>query len=103
MSTAGIDEKVPRIKVAWAQRGFSFEHWNDPPGRVWRDFVHEVDELVMLIEGEIEIELAGITVRPQLGEEVLIPAHTRHTVTNVGEVPNRWCFGYRVKPRSQAK
>jgi mannose-6-phosphate isomerase-like protein (cupin superfamily) len=100
---ADLEHKLPAIRGAWKSRGFSFESWTDPPGRVWRDFVHEVEELVMLIEGEIEIELAGVAVRPQLGEEVLIPAHTRHTVTNIGEVPNRWCFGYRVKPREQAK
>jgi mannose-6-phosphate isomerase-like protein (cupin superfamily) len=103
MNAAGIEEKLPRIKAAWAKRGFSFESWTDPPGQVWRDFMHEVDELVMLIEGEIEVELAGVAVRPQPGEEVLIPARTRHTVTNIGDVPSRWCFGYRVKPRKQAK
>ena len=91
------------IKSAWTSRGYSFECWSDPPGRVWSDFVHEVDELVILIEGQIEIELAGVAVRPQPGEEVLIPARTRHTVTNVGDVSNRCCFVYRMKPRSQAK
>jgi hypothetical protein len=34
------------IKHDWAVRGFSYTEWNDPPGQVWADFVHDVDELV---------------------------------------------------------
>jgi mannose-6-phosphate isomerase-like protein (cupin superfamily) len=66
-------------------------------GQTWRDFVHDADELVMLIEGEIEIEFEGTALRPEVGEEVLIPAKARHTVTNPGSTPNRWCFGYQSK------
>ncbi len=41
-----------QIKQAWAERGFNYTLWTDPPGQVWQDFVHDVDELVTLIEGE---------------------------------------------------
>jgi mannose-6-phosphate isomerase-like protein (cupin superfamily) len=97
MSARNLEHKLPEIRSDWAHRGFSFQYWIDPPGQVWRDFVHEVDELVVLIEGEIELDLDGSRVRPGQGKEVLIPANTRHTVTNVGNMPNRWCFGYRQK------
>lgn len=92
---ANLEHKLPAIKADWACRGYSFEYWIDPPGQTWRNFVHEVDELVMLIEGEIELDLNGSCVRPPVGKEILIPARTRHTVTNVGSTPNRWCFGYK--------
>jgi mannose-6-phosphate isomerase-like protein (cupin superfamily) len=93
----GIEHKLAEIKSGWTRRGYSFEYWIDPPGQVWRDFVHDVDELVILIEGEMEIELDGRRVRPDIGDEVHIPARARHTVTNIGNTPNRWCFGYRLK------
>jgi quercetin dioxygenase-like cupin family protein len=85
------------IKADWEARGFSFELWNDPPGEVWSGFVHEADELVMLLEGKVELSFSGETVRPGIGEELLIPAGARHTVVNVGSARNRWCFGYRVR------
>lgn len=44
----------------------------------------------MLIEGELELSFQGKTLRPSVGEEVLIPAETRHTVRNVGGTTNRW-------------
>ena len=45
----------------WNERGFSFGIFRAPPGQVWADFVHRTDELVMLAEGEIELEIEGKT------------------------------------------
>ena len=71
-----IEHKLRDIRSDWESRGFGFEDRIDPPGQVWRDFVHDVDELVMLVEGEIELTFGGRTVRPGVGEEVSIqPAH----------------------------
>lgn len=84
-----------RIARDWHARGFSCDTWTDPPGQVWADFVHATDELVMLIEGEIELRFAGQRLRPAVGEQVLIPAGEPHTVTNVGASRNRWLYGYR--------
>jgi len=89
-----IEHKLSDIRADWARRGYTFEYWIDPPGQIWRNFEHEAAELVMLVEGEIEIEFGGNSVRPRVGDEVLIPARTRHTVANTGNAPNRWCFGY---------
>lgn len=86
--------RLERVRAEWAGRGFSCELWVDGPGQRWIDFVHEVDELVMLLEGEIELTFQGRALRPQPGEEVLIPAHVRHDVVNVGGSVARWLFGY---------
>ena len=86
------------VRRDWAARGFDCAIWTDPPGRVWADFVHDVDELVMPIEGEIELSFQGRTLRPDVGEEVLIPAGVSHTVRNVGAVTSRWFYGYRRGP-----
>ena len=49
------------------------------------DFVHKTDELVVLVEGETEIEIEGKSQRPQIGEEVFIPANALHTVRSEEE------------------
>ena len=93
-----MDTVIPAaVKADWEARGYDFEYWSDPPGRVWPDFVHDVDEVAMLLEGEIEFTVGGVTFRPAIGEELLIPAGVRHTVVNTGSTTNRWCFGYRVR------
>ena len=94
---SNIEQKLPDIRADWAQRGYTFEYWIDPPGQLWRDFVHDAEEIVILVEGEIEIEFDGKCLRPAVGHEIVIPARTRHTVRNSGDAPNRWCFGYRAK------
>jgi uncharacterized cupin superfamily protein len=89
--------KPDRQEIArdWAARGFSCDIWTDPPGRLWADFVHATDELVMLIDGDIELRFSGRVLRPPVGEEVLIPAGVSHTVINTGQTTNHWFYGYK--------
>lgn len=82
------------VRAEWASRGYTCELWIDPPDQVWQDFEHDVDEIVMLLEGSAQIELAGRTVRVQPGDELRIPAGVRHTVRNCGAGPARWLHGY---------
>jgi len=66
----------------------------DRPGQCWEDFVHETDELVAVLEGEMEFEVAGQVTRPRIGEELLIPAGAVHSARNVGTITARWLYGY---------
>lgn len=84
-----------QVKNNWETRGFSCGIWTDPPGKIWADYVHDTDELVMLLEGEIELSYRGKTFRPHTGEEILIPAGENHTVKNIGNTTNRWYYGYK--------
>ena len=86
-----------KVKTDWEKRGYSFGIWIDPPGQVWEDYVHGVDELLMLAEGEIELSFLGKTFFPKIGEEILIPAGASHTVRNIGKTANRWYYGYKNK------
>ena len=65
------DAHINRGKVErdWRVRGFSCGLWIDPPGQVWRDFTHHVDELFMVVEGEVELEMPGRTFRPAIGNK----------------------------------
>ena len=62
------------IKRDWHSRGYSFGVFCDPPSQVWADFVHRTDELVVLAEGEIEVEIERKAERFQIGEMIFIPA-----------------------------
>lgn len=85
------------IEQDWKRRGFSFGVWVDPPGQVWDNYVHDADELFLVLDGLVELELEGEILRPDPGEEILIPAHTTHTVRNAGHVRSRWLYGYKVQ------
>jgi quercetin dioxygenase-like cupin family protein len=83
------------ISGDWADRGFSCDLWVDPPGQQWEDFVHDTDELVVVLEGELEFEINGEICHPKTGEEVYIPAGAVHSVRNIGASTARWLYGYR--------
>ncbi len=92
----GLEPQVDPTEIArrWRGQGFSCGLWVDPPGQVWADYVHAVDERVLLLEGDVEFEFDGAVHRPRAGEELLIPARARHTVRNVGRGESRWLYGY---------
>ena len=69
-----------KIRQQWESRGVSFGIFIHPPGRIWPVFSHSFDELVILAEGQIEIEVTGQMYRPVIGEEIFIPAQAIHTV-----------------------
>ena len=75
-----MDQKS--VETTWAQRGFSCVLWTDAPGQRWENFVHSVDEVVMVVDGNVEFEIGGKTHRPEVGEELFIPAGTLHCASN---------------------
>ena len=89
----GIDRQA--IAKVWAARGFSCDLWTDPPGQRWENFVHETDELVIVINGDMEFEIDGEVSHPEAGKEVQIPAGATHSVRNIGQTTARWLYGYR--------
>jgi quercetin dioxygenase-like cupin family protein len=83
------------IKKDWTQRNYSCVLFVDPPGQYWKDFVHPVDELIIVIKGKLEIEMKGKKFCPEAGEEVFIPRRVYHSVRNIGNIAVRWLYGYK--------
>lgn len=82
------------VRADWAARGYSCHHFTDPPGREWRDFVHDTNELVTVVEGRLDLEIAGRRVSAGPGDEVFIARGARHSVFNVHDGTTHWLFGY---------
>jgi mannose-6-phosphate isomerase-like protein (cupin superfamily) len=90
---ASIDRE--QLKADWARRGFSSDLWIDSPGQRWEDFTHATDELVLVLEGNMEFEIAGRLCHPEIGEEMPIPAGAVHSARNIGATTARWLYGYK--------
>lgn len=88
---------IKQIEKDWEKRNFSFGVWIDPPGQEWIDYMHDSDELFMVIEGDVELTLGGKIICPNIGEEILIPKNTMHSVKNVGSTQSRWLYGYKKR------
>jgi mannose-6-phosphate isomerase-like protein (cupin superfamily) len=81
---------------AWEKRGYRGGTWDDPPGRAWENFVHDVDELMMVVSGDLELEVGGKKSYLRPGEEVLIAARAVHSVRNRGTGSARWIYAYKT-------
>ncbi len=87
---------VDKAAVAddWRARGYSCGTFVDPPGRCWENYVHGCNELVTVVDGQLEMEVAGETVRVAPGDEVFIAKGARHSVRNVHDGASVWLYGY---------
>ena len=91
----GLPLELHSVAEVWARDGFSCDLWVDPPGQSWLDFVHSTDERVVVKEGRIEFEVDGTRATLEPGDEVFIPAGSRHSVWNLGSTTSRWFYGYK--------
>jgi mannose-6-phosphate isomerase-like protein (cupin superfamily) len=79
-----------KIAASWSERGFSCDLRIDPPGQRWENFRHATDELVTVLEGQMEFEVAGAVHHQKIGEELLIAAGAVHSARNIGKTTARW-------------
>ncbi len=85
---------IKEVSKNWESRGFSCGTWVDAPGQRWEDFVHTTDEVVVVLEGKMEFEVEGRIYHPKIGEELFIPANSKHSARNIGDMTARWLYGY---------
>ncbi len=90
----GVPVDARAVCEDWRARGFSCDPFTDPPGRSWRDYVHDLDELVTVLEGRLEVEMNGETWVLAPGDELFIPRGMVHSVTNIHSGTTRWLYGY---------
>jgi quercetin dioxygenase-like cupin family protein len=74
----------------------------DPPGTGIPAHVHPAqDELIYVIEGDVEVELAGRRHATRVGDVARLPRGVPHGYFNVGEAPARMIFA--VTPAGRLK
>ncbi len=87
---------VDREAVAsdWRDRGYSCGLFVDPPGQEWNNFVHDVNELVIVAEGKLEMSVGDASFVVEEGDEVFIPKGANHSLKNIHPGTSRWLYGY---------
>ncbi len=93
-----VDQEL--VRRDWRGRGYSCGLFVDPPGRAWNDFVHETNELLVVVKGTLAITIKGRSCTVAAGDEVFIPRHAMHSVRNVNRDSTYWLYGYDGKTRT---
>lgn len=89
---APVDQAA--VAADWRARGYSCGTFVDPPGQCWEGFVHDCNELVTVVEGRLEMVVAGETVTMGPGDEAFIPKGALHSVRNIHHDTSVWLYGY---------
>ncbi len=56
--------------------------------------MHDCNELVTVVEGRLEMAVAGETVTVEPGDDVFIPKGARHSLRNIHHGTTIWLYGY---------
>lgn len=78
----------------WRARGYSCGRFVDPPGQEWNNFVHQVNELVMVEQGRLEMSVGDHSFIVEEGDEVFIPKGAVHSLKNIHGGVSQWLYGY---------
>ena len=84
-----------KITHEWLKKGFSCGVFQDFPDQRREDYIYEVDELFLVVEGDAKNEITGKKFRLRPGEEIFIPAKVVHSVRSIGRRTSRWLYGYK--------
>jgi quercetin dioxygenase-like cupin family protein len=84
------------LRARLAADGFGASLWRDAPGAHYAPHVHEQDECLWVLAGEITFEVAGRAYRLGSGDRLRLPAGTRHAAT-VGDEGASYLIGERVR------
>ena len=93
-STFSLPVEAKIIEAAWLKEGFSFGIFRDPPGQEWNDFVHDTDEFVVVVEGELSIRVGAETADCEAGDLVRIPRGSVHSLKTTSPSGSIWFYGY---------
>lgn len=83
-----------QIRREWAQEGFSFGIFEDPPGQEWNGFVHATDEYVLVAAGRLEIHVGAERAVAKPGDLVRIPKGVTHSLRTLSPEGSVWLYGY---------
>lgn len=89
-----VPPEPEKVASDWRQRGFSCGTFEDPPGREWRNFTHDCNELITVVEGQLQLTLDGVDMTLEPGDEAFIPQHCLHSVVNIAPTCTVWLYGY---------
>ena len=78
----------------WKDRGFSCHLYVDKRGQEWNDFIHQTNELLTVVVGQLELTIENKTILVQPGDEVFILKGAIHSVKNCNNNHTNWLFGY---------
>jgi quercetin dioxygenase-like cupin family protein len=82
-----------RLRQVLENEGYSVFEWTDAPGTAYEPHEHDDDQSHWIINGALQLTVAGETYTLQAGDRDFLPAYTTHAAFVPGEKPVRYLIG----------
>jgi mannose-6-phosphate isomerase-like protein (cupin superfamily) len=94
-----MTSKTAHQEQFW-KRGFTCNVQTDPPGKRWAVHRHAVDEIVVLVQGKLEVVIGAGKQQLKPGKPCVVPASMPHALHNRGTTQAHYLYGFRHKRRA---
>jgi hypothetical protein len=81
------------VSRAWSEQGFDCVTCTDAPAQDWRAVSEGRDEVLVVIEGGLEVEMHGVRYALRPGDEMFIPREAPYRMRNASGQQTRWFHG----------
>ncbi len=79
---ANIDSS--ELRKLLNQKGLSAMPWEDAAGTIYSEHWHNEDEIIVVLDGSMKFIIQGAEYLVEAGDELVLPAGTRHEAVNTG-------------------
>lgn len=78
---------VNALKKQLQSEGFDAYQWTGRPGGAYLNYIHAQDEVVCVLSGTADVEVADEQGTAEPGDRIDVPANTYHSLTVTSEEP----------------
>lgn len=78
---------VNALKKQLQSEGFDAYQWTGSPGGAYLNYIHAQDEVVCVLSGTADVEVAEAHGTAEPGDRIDVPANTYHSLTVTSDEP----------------
>ncbi len=90
IETPGANASAPVATPSKGAQGVSVIRQRQQPGGFNPLHTHDVEEVMVLLAGELDVTANEATITLHAGDSLILPAGTGHQLANRGDVPAEW-------------
>ncbi|MDD7909398.1 MULTISPECIES: hypothetical protein [Pseudovibrio] len=90
------DLELDELRLSFDERGFSFHHHIDNPGRIWRNLFTESEEVFVALTPGLTLAIKGALKPVRPFEEFSLEPRTRFDIVGTSWHECQWVYGYEI-------
>ncbi len=89
-----LQDEIEELQTSFSERGYTFHHQVDNPGRIWRNLYTETDEILVALTQHLSISINNQLIVLEPFVEFNIPQDHRFDIIGRCPVECQWIYAY---------